>query len=58
MNIFFLHTGNEIEIANLMVRSIKITNPNFNLIQVTDKVSPEIELVDECLRFDGNTKTS
>ena len=56
MNIFFLHIGNEIEVANLMVRSIKITNPNFNLIQVTDKVSPEIELVDECLRFDGNTK--
>ena len=56
MNIFFLHIGNEIEVADLMVRSIKITNPNFNLIQVTDKVSPEIELVDECLRFDGNTK--
>jgi len=48
--IAFMHTGDQIELPTLMVRSFRAHNPTFRIVQVADPESPAIEGVDEVVR--------
>lgn len=54
MNFFFFHIGDLTNINTMMVDSIRKTNPDSSITQVTDHHTLKLEKVDNCLRFDGN----
>jgi len=54
MNFYFFHIGELTNIQTMMVDSIRITNPDSRIIQVTDHHTLKLEKVDKCLRFDGS----
>jgi hypothetical protein len=54
-NIVFFHVGDETIFPIVMVRSVRANNPGAHIIQVTDRVSPDVAGVDEIVRFDGDS---
>lgn len=51
----FFHVGDDLTLPKMLCESIKATNPNSNIIQLTDKRTPILsELVTKFLRIDGN----
>lgn len=51
----FFHVGEDFTLPKMLCESIRITNPNSNIIQLTDKKTPILrELVTKFLRVDGN----
>jgi hypothetical protein len=51
----FFHVGEDFTLPKMLCESIKITNPNSNIIQLTDKRTPILcKLVSKFLRVDGN----
>ena len=54
MNFFFFHIGELTNINTMMVDSIRKTNPDSCITQVTDHHTLKVEKVDNCLRFDGS----
>jgi hypothetical protein len=48
--IAFMHTGDQIQLPTLMVRSFRRHNPDFRIVQVADPHSPAIAGVDEVAR--------
>jgi len=51
----FFHVGEDFTLPKMLCESIRITNPNSNIIQLTDKRTPILsELVTKFLRVDGN----
>ena len=51
----FFHVGEDFTLPKMLCESIRITNPNSNIIQLTDKRTPILsELVTKYLRVDGN----
>jgi hypothetical protein len=54
-HIAFFHVGRETIFPIVMVRSIRAHNPGAHIIQVTDRISPDIAGVDEIVRFDGDS---
>jgi len=56
INFYFFHIGDNISLPKMMVESIRITNVNSQIFQITDRFSPEIKNIDKCFRFDGNIK--
>lgn len=54
----FFHVGDDFTLPKMLCESIKKTNPNSNIIQLTDKRTPILsELVTKYLRVDGNKDT-
>lgn len=53
MNFVFLHVGTDPNVQ-LFVDSIRLTNPKANIIQCSDKDSPEIDGVSEVFRMNSN----
>lgn len=49
-SIVFMHVGPDVETPALMVRSVRRSNPQARVVQVSDDASPEVEGVDEVLR--------
>ena len=54
IDFYFFHIGNDNDLAQMMINSIKFTNKNSKIYQLTDKNTPQIDKVDDCYRFDGN----
>lgn len=55
VNFAFFHVGEDSSIPKMLCESIKKTNPNSDIIQLTDKRTPILgELVTKFLRIDGN----
>jgi hypothetical protein len=52
--VVFLHVGQDIKPATILVRSIRGHHPNAKIIQCSDQGSPEIADVDTVERFDGD----
>ena len=51
----FFHVGEDFTLPKMLCESIRITNPNSNIIQLTDKRTPILsEFVTKFLRIDGN----
>jgi len=51
----FFHVGEDFTLPKMLCESIRITNPNSNIIQLTDKRTPILtDLVTKFLRVDGN----
>ena len=53
-HIVFLHVGNETLFPTLLVRSLRMHNPNASIVQCSDPCSPKIPGVDEVFRFVGD----
>lgn len=48
--IAFMHTGDQIQLPTIMVRSFRAHNPTSRIVQVSDAQSPAIEGVDDVVR--------
>lgn len=51
----FLHVGADVGAPTLLVQSIRALHADAEVIQCSDRLSPEIEGVDTVRRFDGDT---
>jgi len=51
---YFLHIGGINDIVQMFIQSIRITNPNSKIIQITDTRSEKISFVDNCIRYEGD----
>lgn len=56
-HIVFLHVGNETLFPTLLVRSLRMHNPNASIVQCSDPCSPKIPGVDEVFRFVGDASS-
>lgn len=56
INFYFFHVGDDQFLPNMMINSIRKTNINSKIYQLTDRFSPEVKDVDKCYRFDGYIK--
>ena len=56
INFYFFHVGSDVSLPEMLVNSIKISNPKSEIYQITDNESPEVEKLDGCFRFNGNKK--
>ena len=54
INFYFFHVGSDVSLPEMLVGSIKISNPKSKIYQITDNDSPEVEQLDGCFRFNGN----
>lgn len=50
MNIAFYHSGIEDKIVTIFTESVKISNPNCILTQITDQVTPPVRNIDQIIR--------
>lgn len=51
---YFLHIGSINDIVQMFIQSIRITNPNSKITQITDMRSDKISDVDSCIRHEGD----
>ena len=54
LNFYFFHIGDDKDLPEMLVHSIKISNSDCKVYQISDYDSPEISKVDKCFRFEGN----
>ena len=54
INFYFFHVGGDVSLPEMLVGSIKISNPKSKIYQITDNDSPEVDQLDGCFRFNGN----
>ncbi len=52
INIAFLNVGGDTRQAELLCRSVKISNPTAKLTHITDNVSPDVSGVDDVVRHE------
>lgn len=57
IDFYFFHIGDQIDLPIMMINSIRKTNKNSRVFQLTDHKTKEIKITDGCYRFDGNTKS-
>jgi hypothetical protein len=51
MNIVFYHSGTADELVEIFTESVKISNPNSILIQISDQTTPPVKYIDKIIRF-------
>lgn len=54
---YFFHIGDDIDLPKMMVNSIRMTNKNSRIFQLTDTTTKQIQITDGCYRFKGNTNS-
>ena len=54
---YFFHIGDDIDLPKMMVNSIRITNKNSRIFQLTDTTTKQIPITDGCYRFKGNSSS-
>lgn len=54
IDFYFFHIGDETDLPHMMINSIRKTNKDSRIFQLTDKNTNQIKITDDCYRFDGN----
>ena len=54
LSFYFFHIGDDKDLPEMLVHSLKISNPGCKVYQISDYDSPEVSNVDKCFRFKGN----
>ena len=54
IDFYFFHIGDETDLPYMMINSIRKTNKDSRIFQLTDKKTNQIKITDDCYRFDGN----
>ena len=54
IDFYFFHIGDETDLPYMMINSIRKTNKDSRIFQLTDKKTNKIQITDDCYRFDGN----
>ena len=51
LSFYFFHIGDDKDLPEMLVHSLKISNSGCKVYQISDYDSPEVSNVDKCFRF-------